>query len=376
MRDVEYLRGLRFSWTKVAEILKISRSTLYRRLNEEGITQDTTYTDITDVTLDQLMKEIKDVFPNDGERMIIGHLTQRGIILQRSRIRASIHRVDPINTAIRKSVALRRRVYHVDGPNSVWHADGHHKLIRWKFVTHAAIDGYSRTITYIQCSDNNRSETVKSAFCSAVQVYGLPNKVRTDLGGENVDVWRYMIEQHESTSAVITGSSCHNERIERLWRDVHRCVTSLFYNVFKLLEEECLLDSLNSVDLFCLHYTFLSRINGALRSFMESWNNHSLSSEHSFTPNQLFIRGALQQAYVPTYPPAPTLPRVSYLPHPTAQAHVQVPLCHFHPCGTLVTELSNIDVMQQCGDLGYHIYKEVVQLLGRHLLSGCTDCTL
>ena len=109
--------------------------------------------------MDQIIREVKDVHPNDGERMIIGHLAQRGVILQRARIRASIHRIDPVNTAIRRSVALRRRVYHVDGPNSVWHLDGHHKLIRWRFVTHGGIDGYSRTITYLRCSNNNSAET-------------------------------------------------------------------------------------------------------------------------------------------------------------------------------------------------------------------------
>ena len=39
-------------------------------------------------------------------------------------------------------------------------------------------------------------------------------------GGENVDVWRCMIEAHSTEIAVITGSSVHNERIERLRRDV------------------------------------------------------------------------------------------------------------------------------------------------------------
>ena len=31
-----------------------------------------------------------------------------------------------------------------------------------------------------------------------------------------------MIERHTDDSAVITGASTHNERIERLWRDVTR----------------------------------------------------------------------------------------------------------------------------------------------------------
>ena len=45
--DIEFLRGLRFSWTKIASTLGISRSTLYRRLEEEGVSGDVHYTDIS-----------------------------------------------------------------------------------------------------------------------------------------------------------------------------------------------------------------------------------------------------------------------------------------------------------------------------------------
>ena len=54
-------------------------------------------------------------------------MSQR-IRVQRAKLRASV-RVDPVETAER-SVAVRRRVYHVDAANDVWHIDGNHKLIR------------------------------------------------------------------------------------------------------------------------------------------------------------------------------------------------------------------------------------------------------
>ncbi len=111
-----------------------------------------------------------------------------------------------------------------------------------------------RTVVYLLCANNNRAETALTAFSNAVQVHGLPNRIRSDLGGQNTEIWRYMVEQHSSSRAVITGPSVHNERIERLWRDVHRCVGVLFSDTFRRLEGEGRLDCLNEVDILCLHY--------------------------------------------------------------------------------------------------------------------------
>ena len=59
---------------------------------------------------------------------------------------------------------------------------------------------------------------------------------------------------------------------------------------FKLESEE-ILDTLNEVDVFALHYVYLPILNRCLQEFKESWNNHTLSSEGNMTPYQLFIEG-------------------------------------------------------------------------------------
>ena len=110
-----------------------------------------------------------------------GHLTARNIRIPHTRLRASIHRVDPVNTALRRSTAVVRRVYHVGDPNEVWHFDGHHKLIRWRLVTHGGVDGCSRMVVFLRCSTNNTASTVLSVFTEAVGKYGLPQRVRSDL---------------------------------------------------------------------------------------------------------------------------------------------------------------------------------------------------
>ena len=88
-------------------------------------------------------------------------------------------------------------------------------------VIHGAIDGYSRKIMYLKCANNNKASTVVSFFSSAVNLFGMPDKIRSDKGGENTDVWRYMLHYNNMDSlCIVTGSSTHNERIERLWCDV------------------------------------------------------------------------------------------------------------------------------------------------------------
>ncbi len=94
--------------------------------------------------------------------------------------------------------------------------------------------------------------------------------------------------------SVIVGSSVHNQRIERLWRDMHRCVTQLFYKLFYHLEYHNLLDPLNEAHLAAINYIFKPRINQALRHFKEGWNSHRIRTAHNHSPHQLFVSGALR----------------------------------------------------------------------------------
>ncbi|PKC59663.1 hypothetical protein RhiirA1_324945, partial [Rhizophagus irregularis] len=92
----------------------------------------------------------------------------------------------------------------------------------------------------------------------------------------------------------IGGSSVHNQRIERLWKDVHRVIVMLFSSIFYFLEDNYGLNIENSIHMFALHYIFIPRINFALETFIQSWNYHSLRTESHKTPRQLFLEGMVR----------------------------------------------------------------------------------
>jgi hypothetical protein len=73
---------------------------------------------------------------------------------------------------------------------------------------HGGVDGFSRIPVFLKASDNNRADTVLQLFLAAVDEYGLPSRVRSDKGGENVDVSWYMLSHPQrgpGIGSMITG---------------------------------------------------------------------------------------------------------------------------------------------------------------------------
>ena len=93
---------------------------------------------------------------------------------------------------------------------------------------------------------------------------------------------------------------------------------------------------MHRVDMFCLHYVFLPRLNKCLRDFQESWNNHGL---------------------------------------PDTGEHVVVPRVSLIPCQGLLHQLEqSINPLQSCNDYGKGLYIQTVHIIGHHLLPGCDEC--
>ncbi len=286
-----------FSLINISEMLGVSRKTVSRRIRQFGLLEEVPrYTEISNENIDAIVSEIYHEFPNCGIRRMKGFLHAKGMRIQWERVRASLWRVDPEGILLRTMQLnlVQRRHYSVAGPLSLWHLDGNHKLIRWGFVIHGCVDGYSRRVMFLRASTNNKAITVFTLFMEATQKFGLPQRVRGDQGVENVDVAWFMFSNPSrgpGRKSFIAGKSCHNQRIERFWRDLFHGCTFIFYYVFWYLEENNYLDISNETHLFCLHYVFIPRINRHLNLFQEGYDNHPLRTESNMTPVQLWVSG-------------------------------------------------------------------------------------
>ena len=163
-------------------------------------------------------------------------------------------------------------------------------------VIHRCMDGFSRRFMFLRCSSNNLAQTVLDLFLDAVKKDGncWPSRIRVDKGVENVLVCDAMIEARgEGRGSFIAGPSTHNQRIERLWRDVYRCVCHQFYYIFYAMESTGLLNVDDPPRLFALHLIFLPRINKTLEEFLEGFNHHEVRTERNWSPNQMWLNGML-----------------------------------------------------------------------------------
>ena len=97
-------------------------------MKEEGVYVRQKYSRIPQDDLERMVYEIGTENPNLGEKLTSARLAQMGFLVQRDRVRAAITAVFGHRNFRRR---LKRRVYAVRGPRSLYHTDTCHHLIKY-----------------------------------------------------------------------------------------------------------------------------------------------------------------------------------------------------------------------------------------------------
>ena len=231
-------------------------------------------------------------------------------------------------------------------------------------------------IVFMRCSTNNRSSTVLNAFLEGIQRFGVPSRVRSDHGGENMHVARYMLHNRgPDRNSMLVGSSTHNQRIERLWRDYHACVTKLYYRLFYFLESQGMLEHTNAVCLYALEYVYLPRINRAIDCFVQGWNSHSIRTAQHLSPQQLFTQGVLRlqhsglvaldfmdnvnDSYYGVHTNGP-------IPPDDNVGSVRVPENNLHFSDEVLSQLrASVDPLAESSNHGIELYEQALSILSQ-----------
>ena len=90
------------------------------------------FSNINDEHLKEKNSEIHQRYPKSGycEMMTLLKTDEVSLIVQRERVRKLLPEVDSGGASSQWTPAVKRRVYCVPTPNSLWHLDSNGKLIR------------------------------------------------------------------------------------------------------------------------------------------------------------------------------------------------------------------------------------------------------
>lgn len=199
--------------------------------------------------------------------------------------RLLLSELDPVGVERRRGRRIARRVYTCPGPNYLVHIDGYDKLKTFGIAVHAAIDGFSRKLLWLQAGpSNNNPRFIANFFLSYVKrIEGVPKIVRADRGTENCHVrdlqislrWRHQ-DSFRRYKSFLYGRSTANQRIEAWWGQLKRASTNFWINLFRALQDEGTFDNSNAVHVDCLRFCFTDLIQRDFDKVLQEWNQHRI----------------------------------------------------------------------------------------------------
>ena len=154
------------------------------------------------------------------------------------------------------------------------------------FVSHGAIDGYSRRILWLEAFvTNNDPRVVARYFCDCIkQVGGVPRIVRPDNVTENCNVAgiqrffrRDADDAFAGDNSFLYGRSVSNQRIESWWSFLRKTDSDPgWMQFFKDIRDSGIYCDDNPVHVECLKFCFMKFIQDELKRVAEHWNVHKI----------------------------------------------------------------------------------------------------
>lgn len=82
--------------------------------------------------------------------------------------------------------------------------------------------------------------------------------------------------------------SCHNIRIERLWRDIRKDCLEAFRLLFEWMQKSGILHMVDLIEKTALFLVYQPRIQASLSEAADAWNSHGLRTEGYRSPTRLY----------------------------------------------------------------------------------------
>ena len=281
-----------FTYLEIIEFLRerhghhISLSTLKRHLKQFG--KQRRSTENVRCSQGELVNVVEEELAGSGSgvgyRRIHRSILKKGVVCRRDDVRKIIKLIDPEGVRSRRRRRLVRRKYVTQGPNYVWHIDGHDKLKPFGFSIHGCIDGFSRRLMWLEVGTSNKNpEIIAKFYLDTVKEYGIPLQIKADDGSEHTLVHpihvylRTLDGTHPNLDAFSITSSPLNQRIEAFWSHLQRDRIGWWKQLFQDLVDLGLFSNDEPVLIDCIRFCYIDLLRNELKSILDDWNSHIIA---------------------------------------------------------------------------------------------------
>ncbi|KAG8674007.1 hypothetical protein FPOAC1_007326 [Fusarium poae] len=232
-----------------------------------------------------------------GRTYLYVYVRQHQFILSRKALYECYREFMPTNVSDRWHTMKHRRTgWAPAGPDFIWSLDAYDKLKAWGIEIYAAIDAYSRYITWFYCgiSANTSRSVVEQYLYALQQRETMPYLIRSDRGNETLlmaGAHYYLsqaqvrkrnnttLDQVQFDDVWIYGKSTHNEKIESWWLRLSKGRAKFWREYFSIITAEGQFSHDYLSDRIAILYLYMPIIREELTEFVRIWNVHYIRKQ-------------------------------------------------------------------------------------------------